>query len=220
MRERGTSTSEYALIVGLVGVAVIAALVLLGQTTSLRFKEALEPFAGKNLQQLLDDFESHSDLDWQYIWGNWHTEDGWLTSGDRWSKAVAALPGADYTFSLDLQTLTSAGNNPWDVSRVVFRFQDTDNYYAIVPKTDGTVELAKMQNGQWRPWLAYANIGVDPMQPHNYKVDVVGNRIQVYVDGQKVVEYEDPSPILSGGVGVTNDWSTGRFDNVNVEIKG
>lgn len=119
---------------------------------------------------------------------------------------------------MDVQTL-KPGNKIWRVTRVVFRFQDTDNYYAIVPKTDGTVELAKMQNGKWRPWLAYAHVGIDPTQPHNYKVRVVGNQIQVWVDGQPVIQYTDPNPIPEGGIGVSNDHSQGAFDNVQVQME-
>jgi len=33
-----------------------------------------------------------------------------------------------------------------------------------------------------------------------------------------MMEYSDPNPIPSGGIGVTNDNSRGRFDNVKIQV--
>jgi hypothetical protein len=141
-----------------------------------------------------------------------------MKSKKKWAKAVTALSGSDYQFSLDLQTLSKKHKHIWDVSRVVFRFQDPSNYYAVVPKRDGTLELAKMQNGVWHPWLNSAYTGADPTKPHNFQVKVVGSKISVWQDGIPMMEYSDPNPIPSGGIGVTNDNSRGRFDNVKIQV--
>ena len=219
-REKGQGLVEYALIVALVAIVAIAALILLGKGSRDAYETTLHAFEGSDTAEYLrDDFEGSSPFSWQSIWGAWQIVNGQLTSTDRWSKAVAALPGPDYTFSLDMQTMESNGSYIWEVSCVVFRFQNTDNYYAVVPKTDGNLELAKMQNGQWRPWLAWAPTGADPMKMHNYQVEANGNRIQVWMDGVKYIDYTDPDPIPDGGIGVTNDGSVGAIDNVEVRVE-
>lgn len=222
IREHGQGITEYALILVILVVSVIGVVALFGEQMGIHFYRALQPFQGATPQAetvtFRDDFEGAGDLDWQFIWGRWHRKDGRLVSHARWSKAVAPVTGPDYTYSVDLQTLRT-GRRIWNVSRVVFRFQDTRNYYAVVPKTDGVLELAKMQDGRWRPWLAYARTDADPTQPHNYQVKVVGNHIQVWVDGNQYLDYQDPNPIPDGGIGVTNDHSYGAFDNVQVTME-
>ncbi len=137
-REKGQGLVEYALIVALVAIVAIAALILLGKGSRDAYETTLHAFEGSDTAEYLrDDFEGSSPFSWQSIWGAWQIVNGQLTSTDRWSKAVAALPGPDYTFSLDMQTMESNGSYIWEVSCVVFRFQNTDNYYAVVPKTDG-----------------------------------------------------------------------------------
>ncbi|RMG71867.1 MAG: DUF1080 domain-containing protein [Chloroflexi bacterium] len=216
--QSGQGLTEYALLLALVAVVVIAALTLLGDSTALGFKRTLDGFQGQLQTVYTDLFDEEPLLEWQQIWGRWTIENGRFTSSDRWSKVVTALPVDDYTFSLDLQTTATRGDNIWDVTRVVFRFADTDNYYAIVPKTDGVMELAKMQNGQWHSWLAYANTGADPLQSQNFQVTVEGAHIQVWQNGQLYIDYTDPNPIPSGGVGVSNDWSEGAMDNVQITV--
>ncbi len=219
IREDGQGLTEYILILVLLVISVIGAVALFGEQIGLHMTTALDPFQGDSDSTYYDDFNGTSNLDWQFIWGKWENEDGRMVSNKRWAKAVAAVGGPDYTYSVDLQTLQPGQRHIWEVSRVVFRFQSTENYYALVPKTDGVLELAKMQDGQWRPWLAYAKTGADPTQVHNYKVRVVGNHIQVWMDNQLYIDYQDPNPIPDGGVGVTNEQSSGAFDNVQVTME-
>lgn len=218
LKPRGQALIEYGVIIALVALASVGALALMGDRLVTIFDQTLQPFQGPIAPMYADAFDGQGNLDWQFIWGKWKVRDGRMVGMSRWSKAIAALPGPNYTFSMDVQTL-KPGKKIWRVTRVVFRFQDTKNYYAVVPKTDGTIELAKMQNGKWRPWLAYAHVGIDPTEPHNYKVRVVGNQIQVWVDGQPVIQYTDPNPIPDGGIGVSNDHSRGAFDNVQVQME-
>ncbi len=218
-RQSGQSLAEYGLILALVAIVALAVLIVLGNQTGLGIKRALDGFKGEAAASFSELFDDEPSLEWQQIWGSWAIENGRFSSSDRWSKAVTAVPGSDYTFSMNLQTTNSAGSNIWDVSRVLFRFQDTNNYYAVVPKTNGILELAKMQDGRWHSWLAYANTGADPMQSQNYQVTVIGERIQVWQNGVLTIDYSDPAPIPDGGIGVGNDWSEGAFDNVEITME-
>ena len=158
-------------------------------------------------------------LSWHSLAGAWSSVDGGLTSNDLWSKAVADVPGPDYTFGLSMRT-TPKGPDVWNVSRVLVRFQDEKNFYAVVPKIDGSIELAKMQHGVWLPWLASANAKLDPSQSHQYDVSVSGSRIQVSVDGRLLINFTDANPIRSGGVGVGNDRSAATFSGAMVTMSG
>lgn len=147
--------------------------------------------------------------------GSWRQSEGRIVSSEPYGASVADVPFADYTASVRLQS-TAVGDAAWNVTRVVFRHQDANNYYAIVPNADGTLELAKMQNGQWVSWLASAQADIDPMQAHDYQVKVVGGRIEVFVDGVFQLSYTDSDPITSGGIGVINDASAGVAENFSV----
>ncbi|GAB4561194.1 MAG: hypothetical protein Kow0047_08350 [Anaerolineae bacterium] len=221
--ELGSGMAEYAIILVLVlGVAAAAVTALgQGQASTLAAAGGIAQLGG-DIASFIDDFESwvngHGPHDWQYFWGNWFVNDeGTLASNAQWAKAILDVGVADFDYTVDLKTDEIAGQDIWDVTRVVFRWQDTRNYYALVPKTDGVLELAKMQNGRWVPWLAAANVGVDPTQWNTYRVSVVGNSVRVYFNGQLVINYFDVNPILGTGVGVTNDQSWGQIDNVVVQ---
>jgi hypothetical protein len=149
------------------------------------------------------------------VGGVWTVVDGRL-QGSGSSKAVADATGSDYTFAVDLQTV-KAGKAATDTSRVVFHYQDDKNYYAVVPRTNGALELGKMQNGKWTASLASVkNTGIDPTAVHRYEVRVVGNTIAVVVDGKALITYTDKKPVVSGGVGVANNNSTAIFGNATV----
>ncbi len=160
-------------------------------------------------------------LQWVFIHGKWVIDrDGTLYSRKKWAKAIAFVSEPDFDYTLDLKTDRPGLWHIWNVTRVVFRWKDEDNYYALVPKKDGVLELAKMQNGRWKPWLAWADIGVDPTRWQQYRVVTHGNNIQVYLNGTLVIQFYDPHPILGTGIGVTNDRSHGRIDNVRVKRLG
>ena len=132
------------------------------------------------------------------------------------SKAIADVTASDYTYSVDLQTLKK-GTAAADIGRILFHYQDEKNYYAVVPKSDGTIGIDKMQNGKLTQNLAVAKkTGIDPLQSHNYEVKIVGNTYTVKVDGKQLLSYKDTKPISTGGVGVANNKSTSAFGNAIV----
>lgn len=244
--EGGESTIGYALILGLIGFVAAGGILVLGKLSNGTFvtvsattndnsqkpPASLASSQSSGLQPtvasptvpatpsgaLHDPFDGTGDLTWTFARGTWLQKRGVLTTQSQWAFATAEIPWSDYSYTVDMQTL-SAGPEIWDVTRAVFRFQDPNNYYAIVPKTDGAIELAKMQNGVWRPWLAYAQTGLDPRQMHTYRVDVVGNQISVWADGKQYMSYTDANPIARGGVGAVNETSAGTIDNVSVKQK-
>jgi hypothetical protein len=150
------------------------------------------------------------------VGGAWTLVNDRLQGSGASSKAIADVTGSDYTYSVDVQTLQK-GNANADTGRILFHYQDENNYYAVVPRKDGTIALTKMLNGKLTQNLATAKkTGIDPLQSHHYEVQIVGNTYTVSVDGTQMFSYTDAKPISTGGVGVANSNSTAAFSNAIV----
>ncbi len=226
-QELGADLAEYALIIGLIALGGMGGFAALGGNVDVVLGQASHGIqahtaigGGKadsnNDVTYQDDFEDKDGLKWVRR-GKWKHCDGAFCGKGRWDYAVAGDPTLrDYDYSLRLRSDKIFGHKPWNGTRVVFRFHDPHNYYAIVPGRNGIFELAKMENGKWRPALATARSRVNIRQWQNYRVVVTGNTITAYLNGKQMLRYVDPHPIASGRFGVINDNSRGRFDNVIV----
>ncbi len=230
---RGAAAIEYAVLLGTVVGAAGAGIAVVGTGARDQFARtstsspAPPPSSGggggssggvpgTSFKPLHDNFDGKGDMPWRDAAGHWTTDKGARTSTDPWAATVADVGGDDYTYKVTLQTTASSGPDTWNTTRAVFRYQDAQNYYAVVTKKDGTVELAKMQGGVWSPWLAYANTGTDPFKANNYQVRVAGGAVEVKVNGKTAIRYTDANPIATGGVGAINDGSSGRMSKVTV----
>ncbi len=217
---KGQGITEYAVIMVLIALAAIAGLLILGAGLTDSYRTTLQAFQGDVRDYLMDDFEGDGDFDWQSIYGECQVRDGKLFKSDRYySFCAAAVPDSNYTLSLEMQTVESRGQETWDVGRVVFRFKDTNNYYGVVLSANGNIELVKRQNGIWQASLAWAPTGKDPKQLHAYQIKAIDNHIEVWMDGEKYMDYTDPNPLLDGGIGFGNDASVTAIDNVEVVIE-
>lgn len=221
--QEGQGLVEYGLILVLIALVAMGALVGLGKGSNIGFTKTLAAFQGEESSLLQDKFDGSGNMEWQSIFGTWSIIEGRMQGGDRyWTLMLSPVPADDYTYSVDLQTINSRGVQFWDVARTVFRFQDTKNYYSLLVDRRGTIELAKTQNGRWVSSLAWGRTGADPLAEHTFKVKVTDSRIQAWLDDQQYIDFVDPDPIPTGGVGIANDASLTAFDNVEVimEVNG
>ncbi len=214
---RGQSLGEYALILGLLALVAVGVLVLLGENVSASIDSVGQAVAAEVEEgETVAGFDS---FDWYMKRGRWKRHDDiYVGKGRRarWAMIFTPLPLRDYSVSLDMRAIGPPHRTPgkiWDVPRFIFRVLDEHNYYALVPKRDGVLELAKKQRGRWIPWLAYAKTGHRPTDWHRYTVNLQGNNIQVLVDDRPYFTYMDPNPIPEGGFGAMNDWSSGAIRN-------
>jgi len=236
----GADLAEYALLIGLVALVSVGALTALGGNISsvlhqVSNKSAVSQGdqsgqtgtgagakvgAGSGKSVLISDhFDKKNDSrsKW-YHHGKWKWCHGAFCGGGRWDYAVTGDEHLrDFDYSVRLRSDKIYGHAPWNGSRVVFRFHDAKNYYALVPGRNGVLELAKMEHGVWHPALAMVEDVSHPKQWQNYRVVVTGNTITAYLNGKKMMRYVDPHPIASGRVGVINDNSRARFDDVVVK---
>ncbi len=171
-----------------------------------------------------DDFGDGNYNGWDVVYGSWSASSGYLEGSNGaikihdtswWSK-----PG--YTIFVKMRTLNAGGNN-WDVARIRFRYINEDNYYALLLKKDGNLELAKMQDGTWHPYLANQDTGLNCSDWHEFKIISFRNETEVYVDGTRYLYYWDYNPInnsgsVYGGIALEAENSTADFDDVQVRL--
>lgn len=130
------------------------------------------------------------------------------------SKTSAALAVAgdpewrDYSFSVQMQVgqqlRQNTPPNPWETGWLFFRYQADDRAYYLAHKVNG-LELGKLvptANGS-QVFLATTAAPVAEMgRWYDYRIEITGARIRVYVDGTLQIDYTDLDPIPSGRVGL------------------
>jgi hypothetical protein len=103
---------------------------------------------------------------------------------------------------------------------VVFRLRDPNNYYIVRANAlENNYRLYHVVNGR-RSQFAGANLKVSSGDWHELRVEVVGNKITCYYDGDKKIEATDGTFKDAGKVGLwTKADSVTYFDNLQVIAK-
>lgn len=174
-----------------------------------------EPTA-QPLNRYYDYFDGNGNIPWSNATGSWGITSQYFTSAQNYSKVIGNIPLSNYEFASDVQTLRSLGSQTYEVTMVLFRVQNASTFYAVMLRKDGVIELAKSTSGQWQGWLSVTATHLDPFALHEFRIKVIDDHIQVFIDNHKYVDYRDSSPILSGGIGYSNNNSYGTVDNVEV----
>ncbi|GAG82649.1 unnamed protein product, partial [marine sediment metagenome] len=152
------------------------------------------------------------------------------TSINETSSALLASRkrASDFSFEVTLRTLEQLrqGNNPnnWEVGWIFFRYTDPANFYWVLLKTNG-YELGKKQGSYDQSYDTYGNqiflVNTDePDFPinQNYRIKVLakGGNINVFVNGQELLNYIDSNPLPSGSFCLYEEDSHVHFDDVLV----
>jgi Domain of Unknown Function (DUF1080) len=103
---------------------------------------------------------------------------------------------------------------------LVFRLKDPNNYYIVRANAlENNYRLYHVVNGR-RSQFAGANLKVTSGEWHELRVEVVGNKITCYYDGDKKIEATDGTFKDAGKVGLwTKADSVTYFDNLKVIAK-
>jgi hypothetical protein len=177
--------------------------------------EALNPTFGA---PATDDFTDGDDAGWtHYCYSatcNWTVSGGvyHLTAspGPTISTFDATDTWSNYEYDVDVRTDTGTNRT------VIFRYVDPDNYYDLLMRparlvltrhtsvsdtTLGTAPGLSFSAGVW----------------YGITILALNGDIQVYVDGDRLIDVVDPDPLLSGPVGVrAESGEEALFDNVSV----
>jgi len=139
------------------------------------------------------------------------THSALITTKRTWKDATIGFS----TTTLKQLRQTTAPNT-WEVGWVLFHFTDLENYYWFMLKTNG-FELGKKQGSDEQIFLATGDLPAAAVgQTRQIRVRAQGPRIQVFVDGSKVVDYVDPKPLGAGSVGLYEEDSQARFDSLSI----
>jgi len=128
------------------------------------------------------------------------------------SHAALALAGGsnwrDYTFAarmnLQQQLRQNSPPNEWETGWLLFRYMGEARSYFLIHKTNG-IELGKLvpPKGEGQIFLVTKpRPQVVPGRWYDYRIEVRGANIKVYIDDKLQIDYTDPNPILRGGVGL------------------
>jgi hypothetical protein len=103
---------------------------------------------------------------------------------------------------------------------LVFRLKDPNNYYIVRANAlENNYRLYHVMNGR-RSQFAGANLKVTSGEWHELRVEVVGNKITCYYDGNKRIEATDDTFKDAGKIGLwTKADSVTYFDDLRVAAK-
>ncbi len=156
------------------------------------------------------------------------------TTSSETSAALVKSTGAfcDYNLDFDIKTVKqlrqNSPPNPWEAGWIVFRYTDIFHYYWFLLKPNG-IEFGKkdcdtcsdpvdgqqflvtkdnptLQVGSWQHWT----------------INIVGNHIQISVNGKLVIDFIDQtmSPKLSSGaIAMYSEDAYVRYDNMHLVSK-
>ena len=112
-----------------------------------------------------------------------------------------------------LRAFNTAGD-PW--AGVLARYGDPSNYVYISLRRSNTVTLRKLQNGVITE-LGSAALTVTPNAWYTLRLDAVGPKLRVYVNGWLTLEATDPQP-SSGRVGLVGYRAAADYDDFRAVI--
>jgi len=144
------------------------------------------------------------------------------TSTDQTDYRFPLLISDEGSFQdLDLSVKFKAVSGSVDrAGGLVFRLKDANNYYIVRANAlENNYRLYHVVNGR-RSQFAGANLKVTSGEWHDLRVEVVGNKIACYYDGNKKIEATDDTFKDAGKVGLwTKADSVTNFDDLKVTAK-
>jgi len=136
---------------------------------------------------------------WTYLRGHWRLENGAYhgSGADINESYTGDIDWRDYSFSVRLIPLVG------DYHNILARVQGARRSYAVGLAPDNKIVLYK-NSGGYKP-VASAQLNWVHKQSYTIKVAVQGNQLQVFIDGQKMLAWQDEdAPYLNGQIGFSN----------------
>jgi hypothetical protein len=131
---------------------------------------------------------------WGYLRGRWFGRGGALT-GSHYGKDAEAYTGllawTDYRYEVRLRPHCGQRH------RILFRVRGAQRSYAFGLAPEGRVSFERNRQGYQQ--VAWSPFAWELQREVTLAVEVVGPRMAGYVDGQKVLEWEDPECLWASG---------------------
>ncbi len=170
-----------------------------------------------------DDFSKPNDF-WVVGMGEWNIEDGVYHQTDTTSNGAKGLfsyvEGSetwedDFTIETNVIIHTSGVETQLEAG-IMYKWQDKDNQFHVV--LDQNNSLMRMNNCVNGGWQVNQNINVvfNLEEWHHIKVVVDNNIHQIYLDDEKIQEYEREVGDKVGFVGLKTLGCEASFDDFSV----
>ncbi|HXS60452.1 MAG TPA: family 16 glycoside hydrolase, partial [Candidatus Sulfopaludibacter sp.] len=114
----------------------------------------------------------------------------------------------------------------WETGWIFFRYTDTFHYYWFTISNEG-IELGKKDCDKCKDPVDGQQFLVTKLDPKldlnswsHWKIIIIGNNIQVFVDGKLVIDYNDEemSHALShGNIAMYSEDAYVQYDNMDLE---
>ena len=149
-----------------------------------------------------------------------YKDDGYLIGVYIDTYLAWANPYKDYGDAIVEVDILKVSGGDDNMMGIICRHKDVENFYALVFGTDGLAAIRKRFNGSelevisnGGDWVEGPSIKTGDAAFNHARAECVGSRLSLYVNGDLVVEVNDPD-ILSGDVGLI----AGTFDIPSVEF--
>jgi len=146
---------------------------------------------------------------WSYAWdGTQMVYPQTSTSGD--ARALTAAPTDDQQVEFAIRATAfdgGSGSDRW--FGAIARYKDDSNYYYVSLRSGGTISLRKVVGGTIGV-LATTGLPVALGTWYQLRLEVVGTRLRVYVNGTLTLEAND-SALTSGQMGVVTYRTAAQF---------
>jgi len=113
----------------------------------------------------------------------------------------------------DVRPTAFNGNDRW--VGLATRYANDQNYYYVTLRSSGSVQLRRMRDGAFST-LAQAPVTVQLNQSYRLRLESIGTRHRVYVDGQLLLTAEDTGPQVAGDAALVMYRAQADYDNVVV----
>ncbi|AYY14490.1 hypothetical protein EF847_19125 [Actinobacteria bacterium YIM 96077] len=175
------------------------------------------PATAEPVVLLSDEFET-GDSQWTTAGGDWsirgpagsriyHQADT-----HRNARAFAGETGwTDVSVRAEVEPLAFDGTG---LAAVLARVQDEETYYYLTLRSNDNVEINKLEDGS-RTLLAGTSFPVDAGESYTLRLDVEGDQLTGYVDGEPLVSATD-GQFIAGEVGLKTFNGSADFDHVEV----
>ena len=128
------------------------------------------------------------------------------------AAVLTASNWSNQSIQADVRPTAFAGNDRW--VGLATRYRDAGNYYYVTLRSSGVVSLRKKVNGVFSP-IASAPLAVNTNRTYRVRLESVGTRQRVYVNGVLVLDADDAA-LKSGRAALLTFRTAANFDNVVV----
>jgi pectate lyase len=163
----------------------------------------------------VDDFATTSVDEWTHSGsGQWAFNGGTFAQNSVGAEARAVIGGKTQDQIVSARVRQFAWSTAGTAERwagLLARYVDDNNYYYLHLRSGGTVSLRKLVNGTITT-LASAPLAVSLNTQYTLRLEVVGNQLRGYVNGNLMLQATDSSH-TAGISGLMTNKSATRFDD-------